>query len=532
MSEVHGMKDRGIPLRVEGGTRYVKGATKYTTVSDVIKMVLKKTGIGKEYRHLFAIFEISLHGETMVPYKQRILKLIESWHGGPNKLAMRRVDPMATVTGSDTDSYPSRKLDMIRKKSDNKPRVEKEEDTYMKTLVSLANFVEKEKERLNGNGDHTVGSGNSSESDSSLGDMGSILDQSKIAGIVHFFSAMARAKPKKERLQRDAEGHDKASRNRRPNREKSRQPAKQNRMRTNQAHLPRGLWKDVHPNKMYKIERVNFGFIDVEPSSRDRVYHERQVQTQGVELPTPRARVQRTKVFRARRRLLSSSRSVCAVDSLHPLKPLPAQKNSMPDQCVSGCSPPSYDQNLCLSRSYNNMSDMSSVSSSSSDFDNAFVVNDTDLGIISCRRNTITARPLFTEHGSMHEAPKLVDYTVSEEEASDIDSDLGSAGSKFSFYSGSSGSSIGSCCQGVENSMKYSQRVHSAYARKEVDVTPHMRGEENLDISDYIRSVFTKQCSVNEDEEMDSFMKSVLHDSSMDEGMSSMDNGSDTEFVH
>ena len=510
------LKDRGIPLRIDGVTRFVKGASKYTTVNDVIKMVLKKTGIGKEYRHLFAIYEVSLVGEKLLPPKDRILKLIASWNDAPNKLILRRVEPLATVQDNNKDKKQKTKLERIRQESTRINPVQKAEDQYMKTLVSLANFVERQKQKFTENVEPHAAPDSSSESDESVDEFLSNLDHSKVTGFVQFFAAMAGGakskKARKKNLKETSSESDDADnrvvfRRRRPVR-RNRSSLRATKVQE-QRHIQRQNMKkttmDVHPNKMHRIERVNFGFIDVEPSSRDHVYAEPSFDTFN-----RRLKAHKEKVFTARRRLLSntssdecakSNASECLSDSHH--KTLTHVRSN--GSCAT------------VNSSLNSTSNCSTLSSSSSDFDNAFMVNDSHLSRTT-RRNSDTSMTLVGRVRSLNNKAKLVDYTVTEDELSDVDSDIGSAGSKLSFFSSSSGSSIESCHDSKTTTVK------NAHAQDSTNDVTQMSKHIDLDVSDYIRCIFGKKCDLNEDEEMDSFMKSVVADDSIsDEGMSSME---------
>ena len=90
MADVRKGKDIPIPLKIDGALRFVTGATKYTTFSDVVKMVLKKTGISKDYRHLFSMVEVTKDGEHCMCGKDRVLRRIKEWGDEPNKFVLRK----------------------------------------------------------------------------------------------------------------------------------------------------------------------------------------------------------------------------------------------------------------------------------------------------------------------------------------------------------------------------------------------------------------------------------------------------------
>ncbi|KAH3870739.1 uncharacterized protein LOC127868332 [Dreissena polymorpha] len=522
MVDVQHMKDKGIPLRIDGSTRYVKGATKYTTCADVIKMVLKKTGIGKEYRHLFCIFENSLTGEKLVPRNERMLKLVQSWNGGPNKLVMRRVEPLATVENPEIASKPKTKTLFSKNKTEHVVKAGKKEDPYMRTLISLAYFVEKQKAKLGEPATERCES--SSESDSSMEDFLSNLDRTKMAGLVHFFAAMAGAKKKsctklapRKSSESDESGEPMVSLPKRRNsKRRSKNHLRSKRQHKRHKNAPTEITGDIHPNKMHRIDRVNFGFIDVEPCSRDLLYSR---SNRNLHRFSPHTKEHTSRTFTARRRLLPS------ISATYDMS-----KNRR--QSASSFLPFSDDE--CMSDGkFTQITHRASASSESSastfEVDCTYLVPNSQFYVMD-RRHSHVLVPRTTCIDDLHRVhtvsgenfgpihKKLVDYTITDDEMSDIDSDIGSAGSKCSFSSVSSEGSCGNLCQ--QSAVHKNQYNDCAFIQTEIG---------DNDVSDYIRNVFSKKCAIiNEDEEMDSFMKSVLGDDSVsDEGHCSM--GSDFE---
>jgi hypothetical protein len=70
-----------VPININGTHMIVKGVSKYTTCSDVIKMVLKKVNIGRENgsSEAFGIFEYAHGTERLLSGKSRLLKVMRSW---------------------------------------------------------------------------------------------------------------------------------------------------------------------------------------------------------------------------------------------------------------------------------------------------------------------------------------------------------------------------------------------------------------------------------------------------------------------
>lgn len=540
MAEVQHLKDKGIPLRIDGSTRYVRGATKYTTCGDVIKMVLKKTGIGKEYRHLFAIYEVSLQEEKLIPCKSRILKVIESWAGATYKLVLRKTEPI--------DSVPNIELpDSKKSKVKNaKPKTQpgQTQDAYMKTLVSLAKFVEKQKSKLEANQSEDTAN-TSTDSDSSIDDFLSSLDKSKMAGFVHFFAAMAGGKKKKACVQPRIRQHTSDSDDSSEVSPKYRGRHRKGRQQTRMSRRPRKTAVgDVHPNKMHKVERINFGFIDVEPTSRDQVYPEvRKDETKidNTYMIDPLSRHHPARQRTARRRLLPKRLSY-NMDSVNSscsgfLKDT-SSITSEEDYLMTGTFKPirsmtnvccgrdeSCRQNSCYLGDHND--------TVSSEFASPLVVNKAFVGtnnIVSTRAlNDVTYvipkscsnTSSCLKHNAFIPEPvreqKLVDYPITDDESEESDAD--SARSKCSY------SSITSSVSGDTRLSKQD----SHYTGSDDVCANHVT--DNLDISDYIRSVFSKGCSLSEDEAMNSFMKSMTSDGdSADEGLCSMESDLEKEM--
>ncbi|XP_060556374.1 uncharacterized protein LOC132717025 [Ruditapes philippinarum] len=276
MADVLHLKDKGIPLKVDGSIRYVKGATKYTTCADVIKMVLKKTGIKKEYRHLFAIYEVSLNTEKPLPCKSRIVKVIQAWRGEPNRLVLRKSEPLTPVEVKDKRS----RWNLKKKSTQHISETRKLPD--IETLTSLVEMVDKHKNRVQQDARPNIGQrelfvDSTSDSDSSMDEFLSKLDHSKINGLINFFAAIATKKHRRQTYRRSNSGSTNEyadssdSSPVRPRRRKVKcSAAKKTKSRSSRSRMMESA--DVHPNKRHAVQMVNFGFIDVEPRSQDRVY--------------------------------------------------------------------------------------------------------------------------------------------------------------------------------------------------------------------------------------------------------------------
>lgn len=549
MVDVQHLKDKGIPIRIDGSTRYVKGATKYTTCSDVIKMVLKKTGIGKEYRHLFAIFEVSLHEEKQIPCKSRIVKVIEAWGGAQNKLVLRKTEPLVSSNAECMET----KVKSKGKKSKS-PVHSSTQDSYLQTLVSLAKFVEKQKNILESNRQMTSSEDSTSDSDSSMDEFLSNLDRSKMAGFVHFFAAMAGGKPKRAAARSRTRTHvsdtDDSSEHspgfsrkhqwrNRPVR-KSRQPTKPARK------LKKSSADGIHPNKIHKVERINFGFIDVEPNSRDQVYTHVS-RDENINPPRdPRSRLHSSRPCTARRRLLVGKKYGYCLNSKTSsttglLKDINASFHD--DDCMTHgtyrqiqpeiasvvdrrMSLPGgstgYHGNRKQTLRHDRMStDFDQALTTSFDVSRSYSINrSTELFCQDLHRNGLS--PILDNNAVTDH--RLVDYTITDDECEEIDSEPDSVLSKCSLSSGSTSSSLSS-----DSNVRKSENEIENSGSDIANINHVTKMADNLNISDYIRSIFSKNCAVSEDEEMNSFMKSMLCEDelSSDEGLSSMESGMD-----
>lgn len=100
MADSRKKKSKEIPLTFGDNIRYVKGVTKYTTCSDVIKMILRKLDDVKENGgpEAFGIYESSRGIERLLPGKSRLLKVMRSWGMDDYyELVFRKVNPGFSV---------------------------------------------------------------------------------------------------------------------------------------------------------------------------------------------------------------------------------------------------------------------------------------------------------------------------------------------------------------------------------------------------------------------------------------------------
>ena len=68
-----------VPVSFDGKVLVVKNITKYTTCSDVVHMLLLKSGLSFERISCYALFEATDDLERMLPGKTRIMKTLKSW---------------------------------------------------------------------------------------------------------------------------------------------------------------------------------------------------------------------------------------------------------------------------------------------------------------------------------------------------------------------------------------------------------------------------------------------------------------------
>ncbi|KAL4229330.1 ras association [Mactra antiquata] len=181
MNQTMRRKYTEIPLLIDDNLKYVKGVTKYTTCSDVIKMILKKTerGTSDNKSDGFGIYERSRGIERLLPGKGRILKIMRSWGtDGQYELVFRKVNT--------TFSVP-KISEAKRRKLTNRHRA-----LHAETLAGL---VETQKCKLNMNKANDscefVKEIYFNETDKSMDEFISQVDKSTMNGVLNFCNAVS-----------------------------------------------------------------------------------------------------------------------------------------------------------------------------------------------------------------------------------------------------------------------------------------------------------------------------------------------------
>lgn len=520
MDDVKHLKDKGIPLKIDGCTRFVKGATKYTTCGDVIKMVLKKTGVRKEYRHLFSIYEVSYDVEKALPCKSRIVKVISTWRGEPHKLVLRKADPLTPLVLNEK----TKKWNLKRKSNARAPEVN---TPYIQTLSTLADMIEKRK------ADGCSGISNdipdsTSDSDSSMDEFLSKLNRSKMVGLINLFAAIAMKKQKRAsqrttgRVVNESDDSSDVSpaRTKRTHRSTKHHSLKERKSEISNSRLKESA--DMHPKKLHAIHRVNFGFIDVEPRSQDRVYSLSDVCP--IDEHKDKMRSNSNSVFTARRRLIPGKTPSCNTE-------IPRSCTEASDGCNAYVDPYKIrtlemcPEIWCESPIHSADSGHAEDSDSSTDLDTAFVLRRNACNVTKTSKHVdIVGYEHFSAplnyKPTTSSARKLVEYSITDDELSDYDNDDDEADGELAINS----EYISNVNE--EQEMYNRGRFHAdnlqsdncAYYLKN-DNNPGL--EVKTDITDYIKSIFDKTFA-NEDDEMNSFMNSMMLDESSDDGLSSM----------
>ena len=501
MADAKTLKDLGIPLRIDGATRFVKGATKYTTCGDVIKMVLKKTGIQKEYRRLFSIYEVTQNGERVLTCKTRILGEMKKWNDNNNRFVLRKTDPIGQ-----RQKLPVK--DPVCKKK-------------VVRLVSTDKHIK-------------VESSSSESSDTSFEEFLSKVDRTKLLTFMKFFKVMTTSEENKATTnQRESSPKVASVKSKQQSGTKMRQqkvaPIRQGR-KSKQPRQTRSSNNliDRHPNKIY---RVDYGYVDRIPGGRQQtninndifrrvpnvnqdsvndflnlhVSEERETIRQDVE---SNSRKGARRMLPFTRYILSGKRKVDNFGSTENSKPFLKEKirETYFEGKISDCQRNGgYEivedcREIWDVRSRNEVdsghddsSDGSSIQcpASSSSIDSS----SSDMSI--CADTANDRKQYFARQPT-----KLVDYSISTDEEYDEDEDV-----------------LNECFdkRGINScSLDHSDTGISP------DNAPRL-----ADMKSYIKHVFSKKCAVNEDDEMDSFMKSKIYDDSSDEGVSSLECGLD-----
>lgn len=537
MDDVKHLKDKGIPLKIDGCTRFVKGATKYTTCGDVIKMVLKKTGVRKEYRHLFSIYEVSNDVEKALPCKSRIVKVVGTWRGQPHKLVLRKTDPLTPLVLNEK----TKKWNLKRKSKSCAPEVNKLREPYIQTLTTIAEMIGKRKEQHTTDGCSGISNtipDSTSDSDSSMDEFLSKFDRSKMVGLFNFFAAIAMKKQRRASQRSTArtvhESDDSSDvspvRTKRTHRSTKHHPLEQMKAQISKSRMKESA--DMHPNKLHAIHRVNFGFIDVEPRSHDRVYSLADVCP--TEEHKAKMRSNSNSVFTARRRLIPGKLS-----NYNTGRPRSGTDTSDENNASTG---PYKMRKLemrqevwCESPIQSADSGHEEDSDSSTDLDTAFVLETNACDVTKTYKHVdIVGYEHFPApldyKPTTSSARKLVEYSITDDEFSDYDNDDNDDIIDFVKIDEADDRLA------IDNEFKINVNEEQAMDAVGRFRAVHLQSdscdyylkndkknglEMKNDVADYIKSIFGKT-SANEDDEMNSFMNSMMLDESSDDGLSSM----------
>ncbi|KAL4225340.1 Ras association (RalGDS AF-6) domain (N-terminal) member [Mactra antiquata] len=551
MTDVQNHKDGDIPLKVDGVTRYVKGVTKYTTCGDVIKMVLKKTGIKKEYRHLFAIYEVSRDTEKALPCKTRILKEFKAWRGQQKWFVLRKSDPLTPLTLTEKTKKWN-----LKKKSKREPEVRERRNLFSEAFSSSLNKMKNQGQ------DKSVSDcvmkpasslTSSSESDSSMDEFLSNLDHSKMAGLLNFFVAMTnKTQQNQNHNKRDSasslESNASSSDSRATQTINRRSHRRIRRAKRRSTKNLVATASDLHPSKMHAVKRVNFGFIDAEPRAYDNLYSRSDLQTTEDDFDCRLRSIPRfPKAHKVRRSLVPSYDPECYKYEIQESR-ISERKHSLgsfentrevafPTWYTTRCSLPGLkygkvNDNPAL------LTDSGHEGDSDRSLDNDDLYPDK---LNLCRIEefdhvSMTSQDFDDVTTEPYEkfARNLVNYSITddefENEMNDIfNTDKQTVGNldtnrEINSYI-NHGMEVGAMDSTFEEiraslsipSQKDSNIVVKPYTRCVVCESPGL----NKEMVTYIQSVFQPVCD-NEDDEMNSFMKSMILDDTTDEGLSSI----------
>lgn len=541
MADVQNLKDKGIPLKIDGSTRFVKGATKYTTCGDVIKMVLKKTGVKKEYRHLFTIYEVTRDEEKALPCKSRIMKVMESWKGEPNKFVLRKSDPLTPPTLNEK----KKRWNLGKRSKEEMPEIRKHQDPYAQTLQSLVEMVDRRKgQRLTASGSENMQAedfaDSTSDSDSSIDEFLSKLDHSKMAGLLNFFVAMAKKKQKREsRCSRSSSSSTQDSddssdvspvKPRRRKIKKTRHLLKKPKYGNSRSRIRESA--DIHPKKIHAVQMINFGFIDAEPRVQDRVYSVSDVRS--VEEHEIRSRSNSNRIFSVRRRLIPSRKTSYNIqEETYSRRCLP-KTSSRAETCQLHRLSENCKEVWCESPIHSVDSEYEENLNSSSDLDNAFVLRNNTFDVMTGHHHVETPeqgrifRNCANNKRITSSVRKLVEYSMTDDELENSDAFFDTEDDADLKEVKDDNVSHSVC----EEKISYSEENDPEKEFKNEICASHFKNDANgnlgqkHDVTNYIKTIFGKKFE-NEDEEMNSFMKSIVLNDSLDEGLSSM--GSDLE---
>jgi hypothetical protein len=136
---------------------------------------------------------------------------------------------------------------------------------------------------------------------------------------------------------------------------------------------------------------------------------------------------------------------------------------------------------------------------------------------------------------AMFSNQRLVDYSITDDEQDNSDDDMQHPGFFLINKDKNLNSTQNLDCFSIKAEVERKTPYLSEKDTSENSIsflTKDTRGdyETNINFADYIKSIFGNKCA-SEDEEMNSFMKSMMSDDSSDEGLSSMESNLDKKGV-
>ena len=178
MSNEKRRKVKEIVLKIGGRNKTIQGITEHTTCGDIVKMVLRKSDSSKENTCAYAIFETGSKSERMLSEKAKVLKTMRSW-------------------GTDSSVHFSLKAaraagKIFKAKQNNLKKIERarnhdNNDAKMENAAKLAHFVQSQKTRLQRCQPNShVTELYCNDGESSIDEFISNVDHTKMAGFLNF----------------------------------------------------------------------------------------------------------------------------------------------------------------------------------------------------------------------------------------------------------------------------------------------------------------------------------------------------------